>query len=76
MPLRSCFRTHNLHRKLLHAARVMGPTLVAFAFAGNSALRSSSLRSCSALVLRHPLLVLGFALCCLLLRLLFGERVP
>jgi hypothetical protein len=34
MPLRSCFRTHNLHRKLLHAARVMGPTLVAFAFAG------------------------------------------
>ena len=34
MPLRSCFRTHNLHRKLLHAARVMGPTLIAFAFAG------------------------------------------
>jgi hypothetical protein len=34
MPLRSCFRTHNLHRKLLHAARVMGPTLVALAFAG------------------------------------------
>ncbi|NYF90385.1 hypothetical protein HDF08_002452 [Edaphobacter lichenicola] len=34
MPLRSCFRTHNLHRKLFHAARVMGPTLVAFAFAG------------------------------------------
>jgi hypothetical protein len=34
MPLRSCFRTHTLHRKLLHAARVMGPTLFAFAFAG------------------------------------------
>lgn len=34
MPLRSCFRTLNLHRKLLHAARVMGPTLVAFVFAG------------------------------------------
>ena len=34
MPLRSCFRIHNLHRKLLHAARVMGPTLVAFVFAG------------------------------------------
>ena len=34
MPLRSCFRTHNLHRTLLHAASVMGPTLVAFAFAG------------------------------------------
>ena len=34
MPLRSCFRTHNLPRKLLHAARVMGPTLVAFALVG------------------------------------------
>jgi hypothetical protein len=34
MPLRSCTRTHTLHRKLLHAARVMGPTLIAFAFAG------------------------------------------
>jgi hypothetical protein len=34
MPLRSCFRTHNLQRKLLHAARVMWPTLIAFAFAG------------------------------------------
>jgi len=34
MPLRSCFRTHNLHRKLLHATRVIGPTLIAFAFAG------------------------------------------
>ena len=34
MPLRSCFRTHNLHRKLLHAARVIGPTLIALTFAG------------------------------------------
>src|ERR1700728_375571 len=34
MPLRSCFRIHNLHRKLCHAAHVMGPTLIALAFAG------------------------------------------
>ena len=34
MSLRSCFRTHNLHRKLLHVAHVMGPTLIALAFAG------------------------------------------
>jgi hypothetical protein len=34
MPLRSCFRIHNLHRKLRHAAHVMGPTLIALAFAG------------------------------------------
>jgi hypothetical protein len=34
MSLRSCFRIKNLNRKLSHAARVMGPTLVALTFAG------------------------------------------
>jgi len=34
MSLRLRFRIHNLNRKLDHAARVMGPTLVALAIAG------------------------------------------
>jgi len=34
MSLRSCFRIKSLNRKLSHAARVMGPTLVALTFAG------------------------------------------
>ena len=34
MPLRFYFRPHKLHRKLRHAAHVMGPTFLALAFAG------------------------------------------
>ncbi len=34
MSLRSCFRIKHLNRKLSHAARVMGPTIVALTFAG------------------------------------------
>jgi hypothetical protein len=36
MPLRFRFRIHKLHRKLLRVAHIMGPTLLAFAFAGVS----------------------------------------
>jgi hypothetical protein len=36
MPLRFRFRIHKLHRKLRRAAHVMGPSLVALAFAGVS----------------------------------------
>ena len=36
MPLRFRFRIHKLHRKLLRAAHIMGPTLGALAFAGVS----------------------------------------
>jgi hypothetical protein len=36
MPLHSYFRKHTIHRKLLYTAHVMGPTLVALAFAGVS----------------------------------------
>ena len=36
MPLHSYFQLHKLHRKILRAAHVMGPTLAALAFAGVS----------------------------------------
>ena len=36
MPLCSYFQTHILRRKLLHAAHVVAPTLLALAFAGVS----------------------------------------
>jgi hypothetical protein len=36
MPLNSYFKFHKLHRKLLRAAHVMGPSLAALAYAGVS----------------------------------------
>ena len=34
MSLRSCFRIENLHRELLHATRVIWPTIIALGSAG------------------------------------------
>ncbi len=44
MSLRSRFGNRNLERKLIHAIRVMAPTLLALSFAGVAKCDPSSLR--------------------------------